>query len=85
VLVGSAHFLENDTVQGDTVGANFFINAIDWLVKTNATLDISPKQPQVYGISLSPMSERTVTWTALIFIPGLALALGLFAWFSRRK
>jgi ABC-type uncharacterized transport system involved in gliding motility auxiliary subunit len=85
VLVGSAHFLENDTVQGDTVGANFFINAIDWLVKTNATLDIDPKQPQVYGVSLSPMSERTVTWTALIFIPGLALALGLFAWFSRRK
>jgi hypothetical protein len=31
------------------------------------------------------MSERTVTWTALIFVPGLALALGLFTWFSRRK
>jgi ABC-type uncharacterized transport system involved in gliding motility auxiliary subunit len=85
VLVGSAHFLENDTIQGETVGANFFINAIDWLVKKNATLDISPKQPQVYGVSLSPMSQRTVTWTSLIFIPGIALALGLFAWFSRRK
>jgi ABC-type uncharacterized transport system involved in gliding motility auxiliary subunit len=85
VLVGSAHFLENDTIQGETVGANFFINAVDWLVKTNAALDISPKEPQVYGVSLSPMSQRVVTWTSLIFIPGFALALGLFAWFSRRK
>ena len=85
VLAGSAHFLENDTIQGETVGANFFINAVDWLVKKNATLDISPKQPQVYGVSLSPMSQRTVTWISLIFVPGVALALGLFAWFSRRK
>jgi ABC-type uncharacterized transport system involved in gliding motility auxiliary subunit len=85
VAVGSSHFLENDAVQGQVVAVNFFINSIDWLVKKNAVLDISPKQPQVYGVSLSPMSERTVVWTALIFIPGLALALGLFAWLSRRK
>ena len=83
VLVGSSHFLENDTA--DNVSSNFFINALDWLVKKNAVLDIAPKQPQSYGVTLSPMSERTVTWTALIFVPGLALALGLFTWFSRRK
>jgi ABC-type uncharacterized transport system involved in gliding motility auxiliary subunit len=83
VIVGSAHFLENDTA--DEVSSNFFINALDWLVKKNAVLDIAPKQPQSYGVTLSPMSQRTVTWTAMIFVPGLALALGLFTWFSRRK
>jgi ABC-type uncharacterized transport system involved in gliding motility auxiliary subunit len=83
VVVGSAHFLENDTA--DQVGSNFFINAVDWLVKKQAVLDISPKRPQEYGVSLSPMSQRTVTWTALIFVPGLALALGILTWFSRRK
>jgi ABC-type uncharacterized transport system involved in gliding motility auxiliary subunit len=85
VVAGSSHFLENDTIGGSPVAANFFINAVDWLAKKNATLDISPKQPQVYGVSLSPMSENTVMWTAFAFIPGAALALGLFAWFSRRK
>ncbi len=55
------------------------------MAKKNATLDMSPKQPQSYGLALSPMSERTVIWTALFFIPGAALALGLFTWFSRRK
>ena len=83
VVVGSAHFLENDTAE--PVGLNFFINAVDWLVKKQAVLDISPKKPQQYGVSLSPMSQRTVTWTSLLFVPGLALALGIFTWFSRRK
>jgi ABC-type uncharacterized transport system involved in gliding motility auxiliary subunit len=83
VLVGSAHFLENDAAE--SVGTNFFTNALDWLVKKNAVLSIEPKRPQEYGVSLSPMSQRTVTWTSLIFIPGLALAAGLFTWFSRRK
>jgi ABC-type uncharacterized transport system involved in gliding motility auxiliary subunit len=83
VLVGSAHFLENDAA--DEVSSNFFINSLDWLVKANAVLDIAPKQPQSYGVTLSPMSQRTVTWTALFFVPGLALALGIFTWFSRRK
>jgi ABC-type uncharacterized transport system involved in gliding motility auxiliary subunit len=83
VLIGSAHFLENDSAE--SVGTNFFINALDWLVKKNAVLSIEPKRPQEYGVNLSPMSERTVVWTALLFVPGLALALGIFTWFSRRK
>ncbi len=54
-------------------------------MKKNAVLDISPKKPQQYGISLNPMSYRTVVWSAAFFIPGAALALGIFTWFSRRK
>ena len=83
VAVGSSKFLENDTV--DNVGANFFTNSVDWLVKKNAVLDISPKKPQEYGVYLSPMQFRTVIWCALLFVPGTALALGIFTWFSRRK
>ena len=83
VAVGASKFLENDTV--DTVGANFFTNSIDWLVKKNAVLDISPKKPQEYGISLNPISYRTVVWCAGVIFPGIALILGIATWFSRRK
>ena len=83
VCVGSAKFLENDTLE--TVGSNFFTNAVDWLVKKDAVLDISPKKPQEYGISLNPISFRTVVWCAAFFIPGAALVLGIATWFSRRK
>ena len=83
VIVGSAHFLENDAAE--SVGSNFFTNVLDWLVKKDAVLNINPKRPTEYGVSLSPMQARTVTWMALFFIPGLALALGIFTWFSRRK
>jgi ABC-type uncharacterized transport system involved in gliding motility auxiliary subunit len=83
VAVGASKFLENDAAE--PVGANFFTNSIDWLVKKDAVLDISPKTPQQYGISLNPISYRTVVWCAAFFIPGAALALGIFTWFSRRK
>jgi ABC-type uncharacterized transport system involved in gliding motility auxiliary subunit len=83
VAVGSSKFLQNDTAE--SVGANFFTNSLDWLVKKDAVLDIAPKKPQQYGIALNPISYRTVVWTAAFFIPGLALALGIFTWFSRRK
>jgi ABC-type uncharacterized transport system involved in gliding motility auxiliary subunit len=83
VAVGASKFVENDA--SDPVAANFFTNSIDWLVKTDAVLDIAPKKPQEYGISLNPISYRTVVWCAAFFIPGAALALGIFTWFSRRK
>jgi ABC-type uncharacterized transport system involved in gliding motility auxiliary subunit len=83
VAFGSSKFIENDNAEA--VGSNLFANSLDWLVKKNAVLDISPKKPQEYGVSLSPMQFRTVLWCALGFIPGAALALGIFTWFSRRK
>lgn len=83
VLVGSSKFLENDNAE--SVGMNFFTNCIDWLVKKDAVLDIAPKTPQEYGISLSPMQVRTVSWVSLFFVPGAALVMGIFTWFSRRK
>jgi hypothetical protein len=83
VVIGSSKFLENDAEEA--VGANFFANSLDWLVKKDAVLDISPKKPQEYGLSLSPIQHRTVVWISLIFIPGTALLLGIVTWFSRRK
>lgn len=83
VAVGASKFLENDSAE--SVGANFFTNSIDWLVKKDAVLDIAPKKALQYGVSLNPISYRTVVWCAAFFIPGAALLLGIFTWFSRRK
>ncbi len=84
VAVGSSKFIENDNYDGATA-ANFFTNCIDWLVKKNAVLEISPKKPQEYGVSMNPISFRTLVWCALFFIPGTALLLGILTWLSRRK
>lgn len=83
IAIGNSKFLENDTA--DPLGINFFANCLDWMVKKDAVLDISPKKPQEYGVSLSPMQRSTVWWCSMIFVPGIALALGIFTWFSRRK
>jgi ABC-type uncharacterized transport system involved in gliding motility auxiliary subunit len=83
VAIGCAKFLENDTL--DAVGSNFFTNCVDWLVKKDAILDISPKKPQEYSIDLSPISYRTTVWFAAVIIPGLCLLAGIVTWMSRRK
>jgi ABC-type uncharacterized transport system involved in gliding motility auxiliary subunit len=83
VAIGASNFLENDTAE--QVGANLFTNAVDWLVKKDAVLDIAPKKPMQYGVALSPISYRTVVWSAAVVVPGAALIIGLFTWFSRRK
>ena len=83
VAIGNSKFVEND--QTESVGSNFFLNSVDWLVKKDAILDIRPKTPQEYGLTLSPLQFNTVWWCALIFVPGAALALGILTWFSRRK
>ena len=83
VAVGASKFLENDAAE--SVGANFFTNSIDWLVKKDAVLDIAPKKPQQYGISMNPISYRTLVWTTGVVIPALALLFGIFTWLSRRK
>ncbi len=84
VAVGSSKFVDNEATD-PTVAFNFFTNCVDWLVKKNAVLDIAPKKPQEYGVSLSPMQFRTVIWCALLIVPGAALLLGVFTWYSRRK
>jgi ABC-type uncharacterized transport system involved in gliding motility auxiliary subunit len=83
IVMGSSKFVRNEVA--DSVGLNFFSNCVDWLVKKQAVLDISPKIPQQYGLSLSPMQARTVGWMSLFFVPGAALVLALFTWLSRRK
>jgi ABC-type uncharacterized transport system involved in gliding motility auxiliary subunit len=89
IAIGASKFLENSYVmakgEADTPGSNFFNNCLDWLVKKDATLDIAPKIPQDYGVNLSPMSSRTLSWVCELFIPLGALTLGIFTWFSRRK
>jgi ABC-type uncharacterized transport system involved in gliding motility auxiliary subunit len=83
VAIGTSKFIQNDTV--DTVSANLFTNSVDWLVKKNAVLDIAPKKPQQYGVSLNQISFHTLEWCSIFFIPGAALVIGILTWFSRRK
>jgi ABC-type uncharacterized transport system involved in gliding motility auxiliary subunit len=83
VAVGASKFIQNDSIE--QVGANFFSNSIDWLVKKDAVLDIAPKKPTEYGVTLNTISYNTLAWTALVVIPGLALIFGFMVWFSRRK
>jgi len=83
VAVGCSSFIVNGSL--GEVGANFFTNSVDWLVKKDAVLDIAPKKPTEYGVTLNPISYTTLAWTSSVVLPALALFFGFLMWFSRRK
>ena len=83
VAVGNSSFVSNGSL--GEVSANFVSNSVDWLVKKDAVLDIAPKRPTEYGVTLNPISYATLAWTVSVIMPGLALVVGFIMWFSRRK
>ena len=83
VAVGASKFLENDSRRA---GRRQFLHQLPRLAREKGRrARHRPEEAAAYGVSLYPMSYRTVVWTAAFFIPGAALALGIFTWFSRRK
>jgi ABC-type uncharacterized transport system involved in gliding motility auxiliary subunit len=83
VAVGCSTFLQADAE--NSVAVNFFTNGIDWMVKKDAVLDIAPKKPTDYGLTVNPVSFRTTFWITVVFLPLACLIVGIVTWFSRRK
>jgi ABC-type uncharacterized transport system involved in gliding motility auxiliary subunit len=83
LAVGSSTFLVNQNI--DVVGVDFITNALNWMIKKDAAIGISPKVPQEYSLNLTPLQLRTISWLAATLVPLAALLLGGFVWYSRRK
>jgi ABC-type uncharacterized transport system involved in gliding motility auxiliary subunit len=82
-VVGSSTFLTNQNL--DTVSVDFFTGALNWMVKKDSPIGISPKTPREYAIKLSPLTLRSVAWITSGLVPLLALIVGISVWISRRK
>ncbi len=83
VVVGTASFVDN----GDLAGGNrdFFMNALNWLLKREQLLAVGPKVPEEFRLNMSVQAERAV-YALVIGVMPLAVGLiGLFVWTRRRK
>jgi ABC-type uncharacterized transport system involved in gliding motility auxiliary subunit len=82
-VIGGSTFVANQDLEG--VGLDFFLNLLNWMMKKDTAIGISPKLAQEFGLDVSPLQRATIGLLALTFIPGLALGAGLIVWYSRRK
>jgi ABC-type uncharacterized transport system involved in gliding motility auxiliary subunit len=83
VVVGGSGFLLNGRI--GALQADFFLNAMNWMLEKKASLGISPKQPTKFVVSISDAQRRSITLVVLFGIPGLLALLGIMVWLKRRK
>jgi ABC-type uncharacterized transport system involved in gliding motility auxiliary subunit len=83
VLIGSSSFAANGALDGNNL--DFFLNAVNWLLRRQELIGIAPKVPQEFALRMSP---QQLFWTRLCVVfglPGLVAGLGAVIWLVRRK
>lgn len=83
VAFGDADWASNAllTFQGNQ---DLFLNSVAWLAQDTDLISIRPKDPEDQRLVLTQDQQRLVTLTALAFIPGFFVVLGLVNWWRRR-
>jgi len=86
VLIGDAHFVENDIVQKiqGTANVDLFMNAIGWLAEEESLISIRPVEPEQRQIVLTPPQARAVIFSNILFVPLAVLIVGGIVWWRRR-
>ncbi len=83
LIVGSSTFITNRYLDGR--GIDFFTNGLNWMLKRDTAIGISPKVPQEYPLNVTPAQAARVSWLACLLFPLIALITGLVIWYTRRK
>ena len=83
VVVGNSRFVANGSV-ANAGNANLFLNAIHWLVGQEKLVGIAPKTPEQASLALTQAQVRRIGFFAVLGMPGLAIALGVWVWYRRR-
>ncbi|MDD4933408.1 MAG: ABC transporter, partial [Methylacidiphilaceae bacterium] len=69
----------------DGVGVDFFLNLLDWMLKREMALGISPKAAQEFSLSVPTFQRQSANSFALGIVPLACALLGVAVYFARRK
>ncbi|MGD9895592.1 MAG: GldG family protein [Candidatus Methylacidiphilaceae bacterium] len=83
VAIGSSAFLANQIIDG--VGLDFFLNVLNWMLKREMALGISPKTAQEFSLSVPAFQRQSASSFALGIVPLACALLGVAVYFARRK
>jgi ABC-type uncharacterized transport system involved in gliding motility auxiliary subunit len=83
VAMGDSDFASNGYV-GLQGNKDFFLNSVAWLAQDVDLISIRPKEADDQRMFLTGNQKLAISLFALIGLPGLCLAAGIFVWLKRR-
>ena len=83
VVVGTSGFVDNASLSGGNL--DFFMNSLNWLLKREQLIAVSPKLPQEFRLDMTPNQARGVYALVIVGMPLAVALLGLTVWARRRK
>ena len=83
VAIGDADFASN-ALLGFQGNRDFFLNVVAWLAEDADLISIRPREPEDQRIFLTQTQQQSVAIVALLLLPGLFVALGVWTWWRRR-
>lgn len=85
VVVGDADLATSAFLQVGPGNQTLLNNLFNWLAERETLLGIPPKRPEQVRLSMTPGELRGAVALVVLGLPGLALALGIWIWFRRRR
>lgn len=83
VVVGDADFARNRYVS-EFYNADFFLNAVNWLVGDESYITIERTLPRASGVNMTLETFANFRFLSLFVLPEAILLIGILAWWRRR-
>ena len=83
VVIGDSDFVANGGMTGGN--ADFFLNALNWLVERETLLAIEPRPVQEIRLIMTRGQLRALFWVVVAGLPGWVALVGLIVWWRRRS
>jgi len=83
VAFGDADFASN-ALLGFQGNRDFFLNVVAWLAEDADLISIRPREPEDQRMFLTQTQQQGIAFVALLLLPGLFVALGVWTWWKRR-
>lgn len=84
VIIGDSVLVANGALLGG-YNADFFMNAMNWLLEREQTLTIAPREPATIQVALDRGQLHQLSILVVAGLPALVVLLGLVVWAHRRK
>lgn len=84
VVVGDTDFATNQLF-GEFSNRDFLVNAVNWLLGDVEAISIRPEPAQATRLQLTEEQFLQIRYLSLFVLPEAIAAVGVFAWWSRRR
>jgi hypothetical protein len=82
-VAGSSGFADNSSLTGGNL--DFFMSALNWLLKRDQILAVGPKTPQEFRLDMTLQQLRAVYALVIFGLPLAVGVVGTVVWLRRRK